>query len=183
MRKYKFGNIQLAGRPGIRIPVGVTSFSLLQDVQAGSVAHLTFRSVDSGVLWGSSGRGVKSTAHFHVVPSLGMRGAVPLFPLHVFGFFTFLTSSNCKKTSKCFVKNNRICWILCGEDCFCYQSSIFALTQPASSHVSELFVGRLMSGRTDIFLRVKDVYPVLDIMSVFVLFLKTLTNIALLGSI
>jgi hypothetical protein len=55
--------------------------------------------------------------------------------------------------------------------------------QPSSSYVLELFVDRLMSGRTDIFLRVKDVYSVLDIMPVLVLFLKTLTNIALLGSI
>jgi len=46
---------------------------------------------------------------------------------------------------------------------------------PASSYVLELFVDRLMSGRTGIFLRVKDIYPVLDIMSVLVLFLKTLT--------
>lgn len=66
---------------------------------------------------------------------------------------------------------------------FCYLSSIFTLTHPASSHVLELFVDRLMSGRTDMFLRVKVVYPVLDIMSVLVLFLETLTNVALLGSI
>jgi len=52
-----------AGRPGIRIPVGLRDFSLLQNVQAGPGAHLASYSVGTGVISPrKSGHGVNHSS-------------------------------------------------------------------------------------------------------------------------
>ena len=70
---------------GVRVPVGASDSSFLQNVQTASGAHPALYSMGSGVLSrGYSGRGVKLTTHLHLVPRLRMSGAIPLIPLYAF---------------------------------------------------------------------------------------------------
>jgi hypothetical protein len=70
-----------AGRFGVLIPAGANDLSGLQNVQTGCGAHVGVK---------RSGRGVTQS---HLVPRLGMSGAIPLSPIRLCGVdaeeFTF----------------------------------------------------------------------------------------------
>jgi hypothetical protein len=85
----------LTGRSGVQFLVqerdsifNFMIFCLLRSVQTGCGPH-TASSVGTGVLSrGYSGRGVKLTTHFYLIPRLRMSGAVPLLRLYTFMAWT-----------------------------------------------------------------------------------------------
>jgi hypothetical protein len=80
------------GRPGVRI-LPVWGVSLLQYVLNSSGAHLFSCLMGTGALsWRYNGRGVKLTAHLHLVQRLKMSGAVPLLLLHACMMWTTMTN-------------------------------------------------------------------------------------------
>jgi hypothetical protein len=69
------------------IPSSGGEFRLFHCVQAGPLAHQTTYSVGTEVISTRMKRPGHEAAHFHVVPRLRMRGAVPLLPIiHVVVF-------------------------------------------------------------------------------------------------
>ena len=73
----------LAGRSGVRIPVGAGDFSVSQNLQTGSASHSALYLMGAEVLSrGKSGRGVKLSTHFHLELRLRMSGVIPQLPLY-----------------------------------------------------------------------------------------------------
>jgi hypothetical protein len=71
----------LAGRSGVRIPIGTKSTVWLQGPP--SLLFIGYR----GSLFGG---GVKLTIHLHLVPRLRMSGVVPLLPLYTYTYVTLV---------------------------------------------------------------------------------------------
>ena len=78
-------NTLRAGQTGVRISGEARYFYLLRNVQTGSDADLAFHSTGTAILSRElSGQGMNLTTHLHLVPRLGMRGAMPLLRLYAF---------------------------------------------------------------------------------------------------
>jgi hypothetical protein len=72
-----------AGQFGVQIPVGARDFSLLENVQNCSGAHPASYSVV--VSWGSSGWGVKLTAHLNLVSWFKKERSCTSTPVYLHG--------------------------------------------------------------------------------------------------
>ena len=73
----------LAGRSGVRIPVGAGDFSVSQNLQTGAGSHPVLYLMGAEVLSRrQSGGGVKLSTHFHLEPRLRMSGVIPQLPLY-----------------------------------------------------------------------------------------------------
>jgi len=79
----------LRGRwSGVRILIGETDFSLLQNVQTGSEAHPASYSSDDGVVYrGRAAWGVKLTTQLVLVSTL-QRVSIPVLPVYAFVTWT-----------------------------------------------------------------------------------------------
>jgi len=65
--------------PGSRVDAVPRCHSLLQNAHTNSGAHAALYWTSTGVLsQGEAGRGVKLMTHVHLMPSLRIRGAIPL---------------------------------------------------------------------------------------------------------